>query len=42
MDGLHSDGDLAKDPQLVPSEAELGVLQVSHLDTQVPHEVVVD
>jgi len=42
MDGLHSDGDLAKDPQLVPGEGELGVLEVCHLYAEVPHEVVVD
>lgn len=42
MDGLHSDGNLTKDPQLVPGKEELGVLQVCHLDAEVPHKVVVN
>ena len=42
MDGLHSDGDFAKDPKLVSGEEKLGVLQVCHLDSEVPHQVVVD
>ena len=42
MDGLYGDGNLTEDPQLVPSKEELGVLQVCHLDAEVPHQVVVN
>ena len=42
MDGLHSDGDLAEDPELVSGVEKLGVLQVRHLYSQVPHQAVVD
>jgi len=42
MDGLGGEADLAEDPELVPAVGELGVLQVSHLDAKVPHEVVVN
>ena len=42
MDGLRGEADLAEDPQLVPVVGELCVLQVSHLDAKVPHEVVVN
>jgi len=42
MDRLGSEADLAEDPQLVPSVGELSVLQVSHLDAEVPHDVVVN
>ena len=42
MDSLGSEADLAEDPQLVPSEGELGVLQISHLDAEIPHDVVVN
>ena len=42
MDGLHGDGYLTEDPQLVSGEEELGVLHVCHLDAEIPHEVVVN
>ena len=42
MDRLGSEADLAEDPQLVPGEGKLSVLQVSHLDAEVPHDVVVN
>ena len=42
MDGLHGDGDLAKDPQLVSGVGKLGILEVCHLDAEVPHKVVVN
>ena len=42
MDSLDSEADFAEDPQLVPGEGELCILQVSHLDAEVPHNVVVN
>ena len=42
MDGLHSEGDLAEDAELVPSKAELSVLEVGHLEAKISHEVVVN
>ena len=42
MDHLGSEADLAEDPQLVPGEGRLSVLQVSHLGAEVPHDVVVN
>ena len=41
MDSLRGEADLAEDPQLVPAVGELGVLQVSHLDAKVPHNVII-
>ena len=42
VDGLHGEADLSEDAELVPAIGKLGVLQVCHLDAEVPHEVVVN
>ena len=42
VNGLGCEADLAEDTELVSAEGELGVLQVSHLEADVLHEVVVN
>ena len=42
MDGLDSEADLAENTELVPGEGKLGVLQIRHLDAEVPHQVIVN
>ena len=41
MDGLHGHGDLSEHPHLVTTVGELGILQVGHFHSKVPHHVVV-
>ena len=42
MDTLNSCGDLPQDPHLVSTITELGTLEVSHLETSVTHQAVVN
>ena len=41
-DGLDSLGDSAEDPQLLAAEAELGTLQVRHLEIEIIHQIKID
>ena len=42
LDALDSSGDAAKDTHLVTSVVELATLQVGHLETEVPDQIVVN
>ena len=37
MNGLHSDGDLTENPQFLSTKAELGVLQIRHLHSNISY-----
>ena len=37
MNGLHGDGDLTENPQFLSTKAELGVLQIHHLHSNITY-----
>ena len=42
LNGLNSQGNLAKDPHLVSAKEQLLALKIRHLETQTTHQVVVN
>ena len=41
LDRLDSEGDLTEDPHLVTSKEELLTLEIRHLQSKTPHQVVI-